>query len=215
MKQSIVPFGLALLLLLSGTALAQSPQEILDQFAAEPTILEVQEAAAAYAHIDDDQIGRWTTRADLSALLPRLRVQYWMDYQDDEQKDDAQVFSATADGLLLTRVDRDVRIEDDNEIRVRLQGDWDLRDLVFNPDLLRISRERSNLVELREEILTTVTSLYFERRRSQIQSILDPPSNAMERLRRELEIQQLTAGIDALTGGWFSQQLSQAGVPTY
>ena len=60
-----------------------------------------------------------------------------------------------------------------------------------------------------------VTSLYFERRRAQVQLLLNPPSDTVERLRRELEIQELTASIDALTGGWFGEQLSASGLPSY
>ena len=215
MKCCFIQLGFALVLLIPGSLGAQSADEVLAQFEVEPTILEVQEAAAAYAHIDQGEMGGWSVRASVSSLLPRIRVQYWLRWDDDEQYDDDQSYDATADGLVLTDVDRDVRMEDDSEVRVRLQGDWELQELVFNPDLLRVSNERSDLVELREDILTTVTSLYFERRRAQIQMVLDPPANALERLRRELEVQELTAGLDAMTGGWFSQRLSEAGVPTY
>lgn len=210
--------SLVFLAALIGPALvsAQTAEEVLDRFDAEPTILEVQDAAADYAQIEQGSMSGWTTRASLSALLPRLRVEYRLTNDDNLQNDYDEDFNVAADGTLIgDTVQRDQTDEDDEEIRLRFQGDWELPELVFNPDILRISNEVSDLVELREDILTAVTTLYFERRRAQVQMILDPPSDAIERLRRELEIQELTAGIDALTGGWFSGELSQAGIPTY
>ena len=195
---------------------AQTAEEVLDRFDAEPTILEVQGAAADYAQISQGAMSGWKTRASLSALLPRLRVEYRLTNDDNLQNDYDEDFNVAADGTLIgDTVQRDQTDEDDEEIRLRFQGDWELPELIFNPDILRISNEVSDLVELREDILTAVTTLYFERRRAQVQMILDPPSDAIERLRRELEIQELTAGIDALTGGWFSEELSRAGIPTY
>jgi hypothetical protein len=193
-----------------------TPEEVLSRFDEEPTVLEVQEVATAYAHISQDTMDGWSTRANLQALMPRVRVRTRWQTFDDVQDDFDQSFEADADGnLVLADVDQDNRIEDDEDFRLELWGDWDLRELVFNPDLLRVSNEVSDLVELREDILTTVTSLYYERRRSQAQLILDPPADPVERLRRELEIQELTAGIDALTGGWFSAELSRRGLPAY
>lgn len=197
-------------------ASAQTVEETLRQFDAEPTIREVQEVAAAYAQIDEGVISGWTTRANLSPLLPDLRARYQTDTDDDRQDDDRQDFVVDEFGdLVLESIDRDVRLEDDNETRWLFQGDWELNELVWNPELLRISKETRDLVELREDVLTTVTSLYFERRRAQVQLLMDPPRDEVERLRRELEIQELTAGLDALTGGWFSEALSAAGLPSY
>lgn len=210
--------SLVFLAALFGPALvsAQTAEEVLDRFDAEPTILEVQNAAAEYAQISQGAMSGWNTRASLSALLPRLRVEYRLTNDDNLQNDYDEDFRLAADGTLIAdTVQRDQSGDDDEEIRLRFQGDWELPELIFNPDILRISNEVSDLVELREDILTAVTTLYFERRRAQVQMLLDPPSDAIERLRRELEIQELTAGIDALTGGWFSSELSQAGLPTY
>lgn len=197
-------------------ASAQSADEILRSFDGEPSILEVQRAASAHAQIDEGVIEGWTTRANTAALLPDVRVQYRTRAEDDLQNDDRQDYEVDPTlGEVLVDRERDERIEDDDEVTFLLQGDWNLNEIVWNPDIIRISDETRDLVELRSDILTTVTSLYFERRRAQVQLLMSPPSDAVERVRRELEIQELTAGIDALTGGWFSQQLSAAGLPTY
>jgi len=190
--------------------------DVLASFAGEPTILEVQEAAAAYAQIDQGVMEGWSTRASLAGLLPSVRVDYRRRVEDDLQMDDDQDLEVDELGdLVLTGVDRDVRTDDDTQSDILIRGDFELNELVWNPDLLRVSKEIRDVVELREDILTTVTTLFFERRRAQVQLQLSPPSDPVERLRRELEIQELTASIDALTGGWFSAQLSAAGLPSY
>ncbi len=216
MSRYLLTTAVAFGLLLPGVATAQSVDDVLASFAGEPTILEVQEAAAAYAQIDQGVMEGWSTRASLAGLLPSVRVDYRRRVEDDLQMDDDQDLEVDELGdLVLTGVDRDVRTDDDTQSDILIRGDFELNELVWNPDLLRVSKEIRDVVELREDILTTVTTLFFERRRAQVQLQLSPPSDPVERLRRELEIQELTASIDALTGGWFSAQLSAAGLPSY
>ena len=65
------------------------------------------------------------------------------------------------------------------------------------------------MVQLRDDILDEITRTYFERRRLQIEAQLSPSHELMEGLEQELRIQELTADLDALTGGYFSLQLAQ------
>jgi hypothetical protein len=216
MRHALATGVVATVVSLGATAWAQTADEVLARFDQEPTVIQVQEATATYNHIEQDVISGWTTRANLAPLLPHVRVDWRRFSVDNLQNTFNQSYDVLVDGTeLLTGIDRDQRTQNNDQDQWRVQGDWELRDLIFNPDLLRVSNERSDLVELREDILTTVTTLYFQRRRAQVQMVMDPPADAVERLRRELELQELTAGIDALTGGWFSQQLSAAGLPAY
>jgi len=61
-------------------------------------------------------------------------------------------------------------------------------------------------VELRNDILDEVNKLYFERLR--VKSELDnlPIEDRKERLDKELKLEELTASLDALTGGYYSEQ---------
>ncbi|MFH1783224.1 MAG: hypothetical protein ABH848_06375, partial [Candidatus Omnitrophota bacterium] len=62
-------------------------------------------------------------------------------------------------------------------------------------------------VQLRDDIMDEVTRVYFERRRVQIEKELSPPSNKKEGIELNLRIQELTADLDALTGGYFSKNI--------
>jgi hypothetical protein len=93
---------------------------------------------------------------------------------------------------------------------LEVEVQWDLSKLIFNPDKLKVSKEISNLVELREEVLTTVNKLYFARRRLQVEVLINPPRTLRQAVHSSLRVDSLTADLDALTGGWFSRQLKAA-----
>ncbi len=63
------------------------------------------------------------------------------------------------------------------------------------------------MVQLRDDILDEVTKLYFERLRVKIEISNLDIIDVKKRLEKELRLQELTASIDALTGGYFSEQL--------
>ena len=63
------------------------------------------------------------------------------------------------------------------------------------------------MVQLRDDILDEVTRTYFERRRLQIALLTQPPADEKQVIDKELRLQELTAMIDGLTGGYFSTHL--------
>ncbi|MBI4387447.1 MAG: hypothetical protein HY582_00185, partial [Candidatus Omnitrophica bacterium] len=86
---------------------------------------------------------------------------------------------------------------------------WSLGDLIWNSAQTSIDSREKLMVELREEILSEVTRLYFERRRVQIEFLTNPPTETFERMSALLKIDELTANLDALTNGYFSKRLSK------
>ncbi len=65
------------------------------------------------------------------------------------------------------------------------------------------------MVQLRDDILGEVNRVFFERRRLKLELILEPPQGLKERLNKQLRLEELTAGLDALTGGYFSRRLDE------
>ena len=62
------------------------------------------------------------------------------------------------------------------------------------------------MVQLRNDVVDEVTRLYFERRRLQVELLTRPPAEPQPALDKALRVQELTALIDGLTDGYFSQQ---------
>ena len=82
---------------------------------------------------------------------------------------------------------------------------WNLADLAYHPELIDVSRETRALIEFRDDVLDEITQLYFERRRVLVE--IDASRDRATRARLRLRADELAAGIDAWTDGWFSQQM--------
>ena len=63
------------------------------------------------------------------------------------------------------------------------------------------------MVQLRRNVLNEVTRVYFERKRLLAEFAAHPAEDPVLLRERELRVQELGAQLDALTGGWFSEQL--------
>ena len=197
----VMLLSMALLGLIVGPALAQSPSaevaRVLSRFDAEPSVLEVQKAAASYAKVDPDAYSSWRSRSAWSHVMPeRVSGEYWFLTRDET---DLRTSTTTTDTVAA-----------DKHERYRVTADWDLSRLIYNPDSLTAAKETSRLVERREDLLTTVNKLYFSRRQLQAESVLNPPSDPRKALKARMRLDGLTADLDALTGGWFSQQVQRA-----
>jgi hypothetical protein len=178
-----------------------SVREVLAKFDQEPTVREVQEAAGRYAEVHPDLIRSWRSRARKAAAAPQFRAEY----RNVNSADNRQVEAGGTGSNSITT-------NNTVEHRPLVRAQWDLDRLVFNPDELRVANQTVDLVRLRESVMDQVTKLYFERRRLQVENDLSPAADVAGKVRKELRLQELIADIDALTGGFFSKKLGEAGV---
>ncbi|MCQ9208773.1 MAG: hypothetical protein NG712_05285 [Omnitrophica bacterium] len=154
----------------------------------EPTIQEVQQAALRYAEVvHPERIRMLRRNAKLKALLPDVSLDY-----------DKTVYgsSTTKVGFVGPR-------------DWGLSFNWDVGDLVFNEQVRLLDGNARLMVQLRDDILDEVTRFYYQRRKLQIEHILTPPQTIQEKLIKVLRIEELTANIDGLTGGYFSQYIKR------
>lgn len=172
---------------------AREARRLLALFRAEPSVRQVQEAAVRHAGIEAARLASWRRRVRLAAAAPELLAEYRRASAADRTLG-AQA-SGTVDYAALD-------LEDRYTARVR----WQLDRLLFDPDELRVSAEATEVVELRQALVDQATRLYFERRRQQV-LLLREALELEERLRLELRVEELTASLDGLTGGWFSSRL--------
>jgi hypothetical protein len=93
---------------------------------------------------------------------------------------------------------------------------WNFNEAIFNPDMLDISAESRRLATDRNALLSEVTRNYFDRERFAAElSFMDedlqkkPDSKKLVRARdlKSLSLDEKTAALDALTGGWFGEEL--------
>jgi competence ComEA-like helix-hairpin-helix protein len=175
-------------------------KKLKERFASEPSISDVQGVAVRYARANPDVIDSWRARARSSALLPEVRARV-----DNDTDDGTTTRSQTGEADVITQSEGD-------DVGVELRATWDLNYLVFHPQEMAVAREAVRLTNLRDRVVDEVTRRYYERRRLMVENALAPVYDDMERMRRDLRQQELTADLDALTGGWFSIELKKRGM---
>ena len=193
-------------------AMAQNDvQSIMANFKNEPTIEATQEAAVNYAGLSSDRLEGLYTRAGASRALPK-KLYYEMTYRDQD-RDRPQTVTEFRDGETDTTkfysYKKTAYEEDTDYIQHKVHAEWELSGLVFNSDQLRVVSQMNTAAKTRDALLKNVTKTYYQRRKAQIDMLTNPPSDVASKLNAELKIQELTATLDSMTGGWFSDQLKK------
>ena len=189
----------------AGTAKFSSVDEVLAHFAGEPDVGAVQAMAMSYTKTNPELVEGWLKASRTAFGLPAVTLSY------DKDLDDYNTWNyLDLDGNGSVETDEfqlyNSRADDDDSFGVRLA--WRLDKIVMSSERIRVINEAQDIVKLRDKILEDVTRLYFDRRRLQVEQVLSPPGDLRTQLKNELRLQELTANIDALTGGRFSAELS-------
>ncbi len=186
-----------------------TPEEVLAHFASEPTIQDVQQWTSHYAGTDPETVARWLRASRSFAALPQLTLEYG--YDDGFDQDfvyltvDGNTVETPNDELFpgLEGGGRDQSM--DFLVRTR----WDLNELVMSSERIRVISEAQDVVKLRDKMLGEVTRTYFERRRLQVEGLLQPRADLLGQLKDQLRLMELTANLDAMTGGAFSTAMAR------
>jgi len=189
----------------------------------EPSIEEVRKAALAYLDLDPEWIRGLREGVKRRGALPVVGLRLGAERSRSHTRDYDESFVS---GALhhLNDWDRDRN----TDYAVSLNLSWDLADLAYHPESIDVSDEARDILELRDEVLDELTQLYFDRHRTllelafleQEQAAAHPgfssevspsaaPLRSVEAERLRLRADELAAGIDAWTGGWFSERVQQ------
>jgi hypothetical protein len=165
----------------------------------EPSIQQVHAAALRWLSLGPERMRSLARGVDRRGWLPELQVRGGAGRGRHRRWLEDQTQSS---GAIFDLFDRETDRGSDYDAALVLQ--WNLGDVVFHPDAVDVSREAREVVELRDEVLDEVTQLYFERRRVLL-ALRGAPSDEQERARLRLRADELAAGLDAWTGGFFSR----------
>jgi len=166
----------------------------------EPGIKEIQQAAMQYAQVEPEKILRWRAQAQRKGWLPKITC--------GVKNDNADLWHWETGSTTKTEDDALRRGRDSIEWDVSVS--WDLSELIWNNDQTSIDVRSRLTTQLRDDVLDSVTKLYFERLRVKIDMDALSIGDRKKRLEKELRISELTASLDALTGGYFSDSISRA-----
>jgi len=177
---------------------------VLAQFQHEPEVLAVQAMAMEYTKTNPSLVEGWLAASKSAYALPAVTLTYDKDLDDYKTWD---YLDLNGDGTIDNSEHQfnTARADDDDGFGVRLA--WRLDKLVMSSERIRVINEAQDIVKLRDKVLDEVTRVYFDRRRLQVEQMLSPASSLKDQIKDELRLQELTASIDALTGGQFSASL--------
>ncbi len=169
-----------------------SPHELLSNFVHEPTMAQVRDAAIRYAEVHPEKITHWRRQASLAAFMPTLNFGY-----DRDTSQDIHVDEGTFPNFQTFQTQ-------DQDASLDASLSWNLGELIWNNDQTSIDVRSKLMVELRDDVVDEVTRAYFDRRRLQMELLTTPPQDTQGQIDKELRLQELTARLDGLTGGYFS-----------
>jgi hypothetical protein len=169
---------------------------------------ELRRAVLVYLSLSPHALARAERRAAQAGLLPSVRATFGLDRERGHSDDRDEVFSSGAIRDLA-----DSASDRETSASVGLQLTWALDRLRDPTDVIAISRERRERIELRDEVLDRVNRLYFERLRvlARLASLPDGPGD--ERLELEIRERELRAGLDGWSGGAFSRLVGALSSP--
>ncbi|MFA4854928.1 MAG: hypothetical protein WC616_06250, partial [Candidatus Omnitrophota bacterium] len=150
-----------------------------------------------YAEVNPEKISQWRKKAAIKAILPQLSVGVDRNSTDLWHWEGGSTTNCYDDVLRRGRdsIDWDVSLS------------WDLSDLIWNDAQTSIDVRSRLMVELRDDILDQVNKFYFERLRVKMELDSLNIEDRKKRFEKELKLQELAASLDALTAGYYSEQL--------
>lgn len=141
-----------------------------------------------------DRALSWRRRVIWSALLPKLsarlaRSESWGEYVDinPQQPDKLDLNSYLA-------------------LRWEIRATWDLSKIVFNSQDLSVSQRAIQVSKERRQLLDRIVQLYFERCHLLVMSRMQRSEDPQLTASNQLKLLQLTALLNALTGGVFDRE---------
>jgi len=148
-------------------------------------IQKIQQAAIQYAQVvDPEHINAHRRLSRLKAILPDFSLEYDKTISSYNNSQFTRFSVGPQDWSLSLK--------------------WNLGDLIWSEQQRLIDSQVRLMVKLRQDILDEVTRLYFERRRLQLEFVSCPELETKEKQDKKLKIQELTALLDGLTGGYLS-----------
>jgi hypothetical protein len=163
-------------------------------------IQQVQRAVLAYLELSPSRMLELDGRARRAGLMPELRAVAGYARDTSRGVDHDEVFVSGVSKRLF-----DSGNDKQQGYDVAFTLTWDFAALASPDDALAISRERRSLVTLRDQVLERVNHLYFQRLRVLAQLDALDAADAAKRTELELDAAEISAQLDAWSGGLFSR----------
>jgi len=172
-----------------------SEEQILARFTHEPTVQQVQDAAIRYYQVHPERISSLRTNAQLKALVPNIQGGFLNSLSTNRRK--------MNDGLYSTLPFKEDATANEDIRAFSISASWSLDRLVFNAEVLDVQ----SLIGILDGVVREVTTIYYIRRRLQIDNVLRPPTDLASKISQTIRVEELTGLLDAMTGGFMSKSI--------
>ena len=177
-------------------------RQVLARFAHEPSVQEVQEAAIRYYQVHPERISSLRRNAQLKALMPTVSGSFNNSLTSSKRKMD--------DGLYVTAIPplpfKENEQVNADSLGFSVSATWNLDRLVFNAEVLDVQ----SLIGILDGVVREVTTVYYIRRRLQIDMVLRPPTDMAAKISQRIRVEELTGLLDAMTGGYMTKSIQKA-----
>lgn len=182
-----------------------------------PPVQEVQQVALQYARIDAQDAAKWKKKAKVAAALPRLQFDYGGLFRNNVNVNVNENVYVGSDNVVIGPEEGSYKSSADTSHDIGIRAVWALNELIFTRDSLYVSREALNIMRERAALLNAVNQHYFDRKKliGEMEELRKMKVQGAEIKKKEhalflkgLAMEKESAALDALTGGWFSSQLT-------
>jgi len=163
---------------------------------AEPGIREVQNAAVALSDAGQEKIFLWRKRAAARGWLPKVSL--------STQRNGTDLWHW--EGGSTTRQEDDCLRKGKYTQEWSITLNWELGDLIWSADQTSIDVRSKLTAELRQDIIEQVSKAYFERLRVRHELENLRLEDRGRRFDKEIRLRELTAYLDAMSGGLYSRK---------
>lgn len=166
---------------------------------AEPSAREVQKQVIRYANLSNSKTKRWHWGSRAASILPSFS--FGKDFSANNNVDLDRGGTGDPDKFIFG--------PDDIGKGWDMDLGWDFKDLIWSTAQTTIDSREKSMIELRDDFLANATRIFYERRRLQMDFVLNPPPLEKEFFERLLRIDELTSLLDAITNGNFEKLLGR------
>lgn len=179
-------------------------KKLFDIIKKEPTIKDVQAAVLKYYKLEPARINSMARWARLKGLLPEVEgsVDNMIGHTFNNMKDGLYPILPSPPQNPNPENYKERMRSDQDQLTWRVRAVWALDRLAFNAEALDVK----SLNGMGESMVREVTTLYFARRRLLATLLLSPPADDQELFLDLMRLDELTATLDAMTGGMFAKK---------
>jgi hypothetical protein len=175
-------------------------------FELEPSIKMVHRQAMLFAEIPSGKRFRaYKNQARMRNLLPEVDTYLTLDQNDFHSLEDSiqDDFDSDNNAINLNSSLDDI-YRNSNGYEAGFRMSWNLGNSIYDPELVDITNAARSLTNIRENLLSEITQIYYSRKQFLIGLLKQDSPPELDEL---IKLESFNAELDAKTGGWYSSKL--------